>query len=321
MSAKRLFLVAVTFSLAFFGLTSVKAWALDKLNFGTPIKASALYDLPSIAAEEKGFWKQNGLETQWFSFEGGPALHKAVAAGSIDMGIASALSPLQAIVGGVPEIFVGDMQAREDFYIFVRADSRLKDARDLKGAKIGITRLGGAAHAYGRMLAKTLGFEKELKFVAVGGIRQQIAGLTAGTEDGELLSLITFAPLVARGEVRILVAIRDYLPKEWADVMIFARKEVTEKSPDVVKRAVKAIVQAGDYVAKNPDWAMEKMKVSLGHAPEVAKLVYSELQYGKDGRISRAGLQNIVNFLIEYGIVPKEKMPSLDKLHTTAFTE
>lgn len=321
MSAKRLFLVAVTSSLAFFALSWARAWAADKLNFGTPIKGSALYDLPLLAAEERGFWKQNDLQVEWFPFEAGAALHRAVAAVSVNIGMTGPLSIIQAVAAGVPEVIVADMRAREDMYFWVRSDSKIKSPKDLKGARVGVARFGGVAHAYGRVVAKLLGLEKDIKFVAIGGRAQQIAALKAGIDDAEIFSLIAFAPLKVTGEVREVVMVRDYLPKEWTDVVVFGRRDLTEKSPELVRRAVKAIVQAGDYVAKNPDWAKEKMKVSLGHAPEVAKLVYSELQYGKDGRISLTGLQNIVNFLIEYGIVPKEKMPSLDKLHTTAFTE
>lgn len=321
MRAKRLFVKAVTFSLAFFALTSVKAWAADKLNFGTPIKGSALYDLPSTAAEEKGFWKQNGLEVQWVPFEAGAALHRAVAAGSVNIGMTGPLSIIQAVGAGVPEVIVADMQAREDMYFWVRSDSKIKSPKDLKGARVGVSRFGGVAHAYGRMVAKLLGLEKDIKFVAIGGRAQQIAALKTGIDDAEIFSLIAFAPLKVSGEVREVVVVRDYLPKEWTDVAVFARRDLAEKSPELVRRAVKAIVQAGDYVVKNPDWAKEKMRTALGHPPEVARLVYSELQYGKDGKISRAGLENIVNFLIEYGIVPKDKMPPLDKLYTTAFIE
>jgi len=55
---------------AILGLVLPRPWAADKLRFATTVKTHPILVMPVLAAEEKGFWKQNGLEAEWVPFEG-----------------------------------------------------------------------------------------------------------------------------------------------------------------------------------------------------------------------------------------------------------
>lgn len=296
--------------------------AAEKLRFATALKRSPLYILPALAAEEKGFWKEQGLETTWVAFDAGAAMHRAVAAEHIDIGLSATLSVIQAVERGIPEIIVADMQALEDFLVWVRTDSPIKAPKDLKGARMAVSRLGGASHAYARFVVKALGMEKDIKIVAAGGVAENLASLRAGAVDASMNSPFEFLGLKLRGVVRDLLAVRGYLPKEWIDVVLFSRKEVAEKRPELVKRGVKAVLQSGDFVMRNRPWAIEKMVAHSGYSEDVARLTYDEaLRYGADGKIDKKGMENVVNFLIEYGIIARDKTPPMEQLYTQKFAE
>lgn len=65
-----------------------------------------------------------------------------------------------------------------------------------------------------------------------------------------------------------------------------------------------------------------KVKSISGWSEEVARTFYAkEMSNSKDGKTDGEALQNVLNFLIEYGIVPKDKAPKLEQLYTTRFTE
>lgn len=49
-------------------------------------------------------------------------------------------------------------------------------------------------------------------------------------------------------------------------------------------------------------------------------MVYDSYQFTRDGRISKKALENVWNFLVEYGVVKKERAPALEELHTSQFT-
>lgn len=61
--------------------------AAEKIKFSTPLKTVPHYALPMLAAEEKGIWKQEGLEGEWIPFCSGGSAHRAFAAGAIQIGI------------------------------------------------------------------------------------------------------------------------------------------------------------------------------------------------------------------------------------------
>ncbi len=48
--------------------------AIERLKFGTSIKATQAFYLPILSAQEKGFWEERGLEVEGVPFKGGGLL-------------------------------------------------------------------------------------------------------------------------------------------------------------------------------------------------------------------------------------------------------
>lgn len=216
---------------------------------------------------------------------------------------------------------VADLKLRNDFFVWVRADSPIKEARELKGAKVGVPALGAVAHYLGMAATKALGIERDVKFLGSGTTAANLAALKAGAIDGVIQDFFVMTPLRFRGEVRPVIIMRDYLPKEWVDYILSARHDFVEKSPAAMKRAVRAFLQAGGFVMENPDWALAKLKVSYGYPEDAARAVYDALKFSRDGKIDPRAVENVTNFLIEYDMVPKDKVPPREKLFSQKFTE
>lgn len=315
---KRSILGAVTFLLSL-GLSAL-GLAIEKLGFATAVKDHPLYVLPILAAEDNGFWKEQGLEVKWFPIGGGGPMYRAIAAGSVFMGLGGGATAVQAVAAGVPAVIVADMQANEPFHIWLHRDSPLQEPKDLKGAKIGVSSFGGVTHAYGRIAAKALGLERDIKFVALGGSTNVVAALRARSVEAALQSIYQFATLKFKGEVRELVSIDNFLPKEWVVTVIVARRDFTKGSPQVVRGVVKTLLRSADFIMTNPGWSIEKMKSIAGLPEEAGKYIHANvLRYGRQGTINRRGLENLTSMLIEYGIIAKEKARPVDELYTTDF--
>jgi NitT/TauT family transport system substrate-binding protein len=294
--------------------------AIDKIKIGSAIREYPGYYLPILAAEEKGFWKNNGLEVEWIPFKGSPLLAAGMAAGDVKVGIDGTTSVLQAASRALPVIIVSDFQTENDFTLYVRAGSPIKEPIDLKGTKIGVTRLGVISHCFGILIAKKFGIEKDVKFIGTGGTPETAAALRTGVIDATVLPVSQFAEIVLKGEFRQVTRAADYLPKEWLMMVVFAHKDFVKERPDVVRRTIKALMEAIDFINKNPLWAIEKMKTESGFSEEAARLVHKTIVFTKDGRINRKAVENVLNFLVEFGIITKEKAPEVDKLFTTEFT-
>lgn len=315
---KRLWIVLVA-GLLVSSLSGVKA--AEKIQLGTAIKLYPHYYLPVLAGEEKEIWKKNGLEVEWVPFSAGAALVRAAASGAINIGLVPGVTLVQAVARGVPVLIVSDLVGRDDYWFWVRTDSRLRTPMDLKGAKVGVPLLGGSSHAYGRALAKALGLEKEVKFVGAGGSRENVATLKAGAIDAAVMVFTSMANLKAAGEVKEFLNTGDYLPKEWVEHVVFARKDFIKTNPDMVRRVLRGVLQGVEFTLKNSPWATEKMKELSGFPVESARLVVERLpgQFTRDGRINRKAVENLRDFLMEYEIIPRDKPLAVEELFTSEF--
>lgn len=302
-----------------FGPWVAPSFSQDKLKFATSVREYHVFYLPAMAAEEQGFWKQNGLEVTWSPMPGGGAMIRALAGRAIDAGFTSAATAAQGAAGGVPAVIVSDLYPKEDFFVWVRKESRFKEPKDLKGARLGVARYGGMEHAYGRMVAKALGMERDVRIVSSGGITEALGQMKAGVIDGVVQPLPIMISLKVAGEVREFIAVPDYLPKEWVDMVTVAHKEWAKTNPGVARRMVKALLQSMEFVGKNARWSMDKMKATSGYSEEVARLMFDSLRFSKDGKIEKKALENVRNFLIEYGITPRDKTPGAEELYSTEF--
>ncbi|MEE8448091.1 MAG: ABC transporter substrate-binding protein [Thermodesulfobacteriota bacterium] len=297
-----------------------KIKAAEKIKFGTPVKLSPVLYLPVLAGEERGFWKKNNVSVEWLPFRGGSALYRGIAANSVEMGVSSTGSHMRAAGRGVPVVIVAESNRSQDFIVWVRADSRFKNPRDLKGARIGVPRLGGSSHGFGLVIVKALGLEKDVKFLGMGGIRPEPAALKTGGIDAIIEPISIPAELKVMGVVRELVSTSDYLPKEWMSNAVFARRDFLKAKPKMVSGVVKAFIEAARFITGNEAWSIEKMKQMSHYSEEAARLVYKQLNFTRDGKIRKKALENVLNFYIKQGIISKESAPSLETLYTMEFT-
>lgn len=301
-------------------LFSVTAQGLsqEKVRVATSTRLDARQYLPILGAIEGGYARAAGLEVEWVPFRNPADMNRAVASGDIKLGIGVIASVVQAIAAGIPIIMVADLHPM-DFYVFVLTESPLKEPRALKGTKIGMLRFASSAHAYGLLAVRALGLDKDVRFVSTGGTSETVAALKARVIDASISSLSAVAELKVKGEVRELLAINDYLPKQWLGQLIFSEKEYARRSQETVRRVVKALLQGALHAGRNPDWAKDKMKSISLFSPGASDLLFNTTTFSRDGRIDPKAMENARKFLIEYGIVREDKTPLASELYSGEF--
>lgn len=144
-----------------------------------------------------------------------------------------------------------------------------------------------------------LGLEKDVRMVAAGGVRAQMAALRY------------------RGEIRAILNVRDFLPKEWTDLIFFAHRKFLKKKPDVVKRSLGGLLKGADFALKNPDWTISQLKSSFGYSDSAARGMFKVLRYSKDGKLDPKALANVRKVAVDYGLISQKEAVPLDKLYTT----
>ena len=297
------------------------AHAQEKINYGTAIKFSPVYYLPVLAAQEKGFFQKNGLDVTWVPLQSGPDMQRDLATGAVQIGSSNAGTDIPATAKGVPSVIVANLQPTDDFAVWVSSNSRFQKAEDLKGAKIGVSRLGGAEHAYGRLVARGLGLEKDIQFVSTGGVQESVAVLTTGGIDGVVLSPNQMMDLLLQGKVRSLVALSKYEKQPWLSYTIVAGKAFVAKEPETVKRVLASIWAANRFIISTDGkpWALSKLKEVSHYSDEAANRLYAILNLSTDGKFEKQAVQNVVDFMVDYDLLKAGDVASVDSLYTDQF--
>jgi ABC-type nitrate/sulfonate/bicarbonate transport system substrate-binding protein len=164
-----------------------------------------------------------------------------------------------------------------------------------------------------------LGIQQEIRFVGTGGIRQDIAALRARATDASVMGLGIMLRVKLAGEIRELVNVSDYLPKNWLDHVIYAHSDFARKQPGQLKSAVRAILEASAFIKKNPRWAKDKMRAMSGYTQGQAEFMFKNLGLTSDGAVRNETVEKIRAFAIEYDLITKEKTPPVAKFFTTRF--
>src|SRR3989304_1282424 len=132
---KRLFAFGLSLSLAGTVL------AAEKVRYSNHFKPTPFYGLPAIAAVEKGFFKERGLEVSYTAFDSSSLQARALAAGELDVGSHGLDTAVFSIVRKAPLIIIGDPKMPVPFVLWVLKDSPLREPSQLKGTRIGVTGL------------------------------------------------------------------------------------------------------------------------------------------------------------------------------------
>lgn len=317
---RRGFFIPLAFMLLVLVFGSFLSFGADRLKLGSDIKDTPVYYLPVLAAEERGLWKENGLEVEYVPFRSSVDHFRAITARAVMMGMSTGLALIEQVSRGVPAIMVSNLQEKEGVALYSLPSGPIKEPKDLKGGRIGITRLGSTDHANGRLAAKIIGIDKDVRFIATGGISEKIAALRSGVIDAMTIFVFPIAELKSKGEVKELMRLYDYFPKPWVAHNVVAHKDFVKSDPRIIKNAVRAILQATEYIRKNRAWVVQKMMSNQNYSEATAEEIYQFMYFSEDGRVKVEALKNLQGFVAEYEIIPREKIPRFENLYTAEFT-
>jgi ABC-type nitrate/sulfonate/bicarbonate transport system substrate-binding protein len=138
-------------------------------------------------AFEKGIFKDNGLDVDLQSINGGAQTSAALLAGGIQIGQFGGSEALSANAGGADLVIVANLAPVYPYKLYVQKG--IKTLADLKGknpkAKVGVSNAGGSSDIATRAALKAAGIDpdKDVDIVAVGSHANRTAALLAGSID------------------------------------------------------------------------------------------------------------------------------------------
>lgn len=269
---------------------------------------------PPRMAEELGYLKNIKIEE--YDITVGPETLQAVTSGQVDAAHVPYVTIIRAIQKGVKVKVVASAHGvkTSNFDIFVLNDSTIKDAKDLKGKKIGGVRKGNTAYFV------------LIEYLKAGGLTindVELIDIPIGQEEQILKSKQVDAigvygdfrsGAMKNAGYRILVSQFNVLPKDTHHCGLVVSEKFIRERPEILKEFVDGFVKASDWERENPDKAKEYMiKFAKELTPNVEPLekFFTPNDIREHALVKDPDIQWFIDRLIDYGeLKPGQIKPS-----------
>lgn len=296
---------------------------------------SAFYYLPLTIAEQRGYFRDEGLDVKISDFAGGSAALRAVVGGSAEVvsgayehtiSLQGKKQFFQAFVlqGRLPQIALGVSSAKAGSF---------KSLKDLKGMKIGVSAPGSSTHNLVKQLLTKAGLDPNKDVSIVGaGIG---AGAIAAMRSGQLDAISNVDPVMTKlemdGAVKVIADTRTLKGTQevWGAPLpagcLYAPVEFVGKYPNVAQALANAIVRADKWIAKAGATDVAKSVPESYLLGDRALYLFSfdkvKEAISPDGMISDAGAKATLKALREFDPGVKNAAIELGRTYTNEFAK
>jgi NitT/TauT family transport system substrate-binding protein len=138
-------------------------------------------------AQEAGYFKRDAIDTELLYIGGGSLLIQSMLSGDVPFAYGPSVPVINAALRGADLVFIANTGNALVFSIMSRPE--INQPANLKGKKIGVTRLGGSTDWALDAALKQWGIQRrELLVIQTGGMPEGLAGLASGSLDAVVLS-------------------------------------------------------------------------------------------------------------------------------------
>ena len=260
--------------------------AAEKIRIGFPEFNSSTFTLPM--AHIKGFFQEEGLQAELIRIRSAVAL-PALTSGEIDYHTVVAPA-VTAALRGIPVRVVACFTPGLTTTIIARPE--IKTIQELKGKTIGLNSIGGGLESTVRIMLKHYGLDpdKDVKFLATGGIETRFAAL----KQGLTMATAGSSPADYLGKkFGYVVLARAYDLFSYPNTGLVAGVKSIKDNPDRLKRVIRAGIKANRYILQNRDGTIQVMMQWMKVDRDTATATYdgSVKSFNDDGSVSDTGLR------------------------------
>ncbi|HEX9494896.1 MAG TPA: ABC transporter substrate-binding protein [Candidatus Limnocylindria bacterium] len=193
-------------------------------------------------ALEKGIFKDNGLEVDLQSINGGAQTSAALLANQIQIGQFGGAEALSANAGGADLVVVANLAPVYPYKLY--AQKGITSIAGLKGKKVGVSNAGGSSDIATRAALKAAGLDpdKDVTIVAVGSHANRTAALLAGSIDAGVDDPPEDLELVKAGLTAIVDLAGQKLPA--ANTGVIMQRTYLNANKDVVQAYIDSLTIA-----------------------------------------------------------------------------
>jgi NitT/TauT family transport system substrate-binding protein len=197
------------------------------------------------AAQDQKMLARNGIDADLVFMPGSPTLIAAINSGGIAVGFTGGTATLGAAAGGSDFKILLASHARIIHDLVTRPD--IKEPKDLRGKRIGVTAIGGTAWMAGMLGLEQIGLNPDKDNLIISGfgdMRVTTQALESGTIDAGLISGHYSLGLRRRGYN--LLGDLEKIPLMGSSVVV--KNSYLQSNMDFMKRFIRAMVEAHVFV-------------------------------------------------------------------------
>lgn len=222
---------------------------------------------------EEGHFKKHGLDSNLIYIRGGTTAVQALLAGEIHFGHLSPAPMMTAWAQGADFVWIGTTTHQMVFTLL--GEPSIAKGSDLKGKKIGITRLGSASDLAVRAALEQFGLIlKDVTMISLGGIPEILAAMRAGAINAGILSPPTSTAARDLG-YRPLLHIPD-LGREFTFSGIAARRSYVQSQPEIARAYMASLTDGAKVYKEDSRAALRVLRKYMRAEDRILESGYKE---------------------------------------------
>ncbi|MHC8945837.1 ABC transporter substrate-binding protein [Advenella incenata] len=308
---------------------------LEKADVSIAVGGKGLvYYLPLTIAEQKGFFKEEGLNVKVADFAGGSKALQAVVGGSADV-CSGAFEHTISLQSKKQFFRAFVLQGRAPMIVLAGNKKTLagyKSPADLKGKRIGVTAPGSSTNMLVSFFLDKHGLkDSDVSIIGVGGGAGAVSALRAGQIDAlsnldPVISLLDgTGDIFTIADTRTMKDTQAIFGGPMPAGCLYTSQRYIDENPGTVQALTNAMVKADKWIqTAGPDEIMKTVPKNylLGN-PDVYKLALTRSFEGlsPDGRIDPLGAETSLKAQAAYIAGFKAEAIDLSKCWTNDFTD
>ncbi len=198
-------------------------------------------------AQEAGLFKKYNLDFNLVFISSSAIVTAALLGGDTEMTVTGGIGNVAAFVKGSTDIvFTGGV--KNVMTQTLVAGGNIKKPEDLKGKRIGVSRIGGNSHYFTIQALRRYGMEpnRDYSFLQTGGDPETLAALMSGSLEVANLTPPTDAQAIARGYHYVIYGPDLKIP--YSATAFVTKRSVMAKRPAMVANFMRAMAEASKVV-------------------------------------------------------------------------
>jgi NitT/TauT family transport system substrate-binding protein len=204
-------------------------------------------------AQEAGLFKKYNLDFHLVFISSSGIVTAALLGGDAEMTVTGGIGNVAAYTRGSTDVvFIGGI--KNTMTQTLVAGGNIKKPEDLKGKKIGVSRIGGNSHYFTIQALRRFGMDanRDVQFIQTGGDPETFAAFVSGSIDVANLTPPTDAQAIARGYHYVIYGPDLKIP--YAATAFVTKRSVMAKRPQLISNFMRAMAETAKVMHTDRDF-------------------------------------------------------------------